>query len=83
MFRQKLFLLISKIQNKLKKQQEHWASKLIQDTLDLSSLKVAKKVIVFLIPHNCKICGGVMSIFSLYKTYHLRRMLNHLDMLQE
>lgn len=68
MFRQKLFLLISKIQNKLKKQQEHWASKLIQDTLDLSSLKVAKKVIVFLIPHNCKICGGVMSIFSLCQT---------------
>ncbi len=41
------------------------ASKIIQNSLDLSQLTNSKKVIVFLTPPRTKINGGVMSIFSL------------------
>lgn len=41
------------------------ASIIIQDTLDLSVFKRSKKAIVFLVPSDCKINGGIMSIFSL------------------
>ena len=45
--------------------EESKASMIIQDTLDLTRLTNSKKIIVFLTPKDCKICGGVMSIFSL------------------
>lgn len=45
--------------------EESKASMIIQDTLDLTRLINSKKIIVFLTPKDCKICGGVMSIFSL------------------
>ncbi len=44
------------------------ASRIIQDTLDMSMLRKAKKVIVFLTPGRSYINGGVMSIYSLCKT---------------
>ena len=44
---------------------ESRASELLQDTLDLTALEKAKKIIVFLVPGNIKVNGGVMSIFSL------------------
>lgn len=37
----------------------------IQDNYDLTPLKLAKKLILFLTPSQAKICGGVMSIYSL------------------
>lgn len=37
----------------------------IQDNYDLTPLKLAKKLILFLTPSQLKICGGVMSIYSL------------------
>lgn len=51
--------------NKNYEYNEHDASVVIQDTLDLSCLEHSKKVIVFLTPGESKICGGIMSIFSL------------------
>ena len=44
------------------------ASKYIQDSLDLSGLQNSKKVVVFFVPYETKICGGIMSIFSLCQT---------------
>ena len=46
---------------------EHKASMVIQDSLDLSALKSAKKIMVFLTPGSIKTNGGVMSIFSICK----------------
>ena len=40
----------------------------IQDNYDLTNLKNAKELIVFLTPGNMKMSGGVMSIFSLCET---------------
>ena len=37
----------------------------VQNSYDLTSLKLAKKMILFLTPSQVKICGGVMSIYSL------------------
>lgn len=37
----------------------------VQNTYDLTPLKLAKKMILFLTPSQVKICGGVMSIYSL------------------
>lgn len=47
------------------KNKEVQASKIIQDLLDLSKLKAAKRLVVFLTPSECKLNGGIMSIFSL------------------
>ena len=56
------------VRDKKKEYDETKASKYIQDTLDLSVLQNSKKIIVFLTPAETKICGGVMSIFSLCQT---------------
>lgn len=40
----------------------------VQNSYDLTPLKLAKKLILFLTPSQVKICGGVMSIFSLCET---------------
>lgn len=37
----------------------------VQNNYDLTPLKLAKKMILFLTPSQVKICGGVMSIYSL------------------
>lgn len=37
----------------------------LQDNYDLTDLQNADKAIIFLIPGNNKICGGIMSIYSL------------------
>ena len=56
------------VRDKKREYEETKASKYIQDTLDLSKLQNSKKIIVFLTPAEIKICGGVMSIFSLCQT---------------
>ena len=43
-------------------------SKIIQDNYDLTNLKNAKELVVFLTPGEMKMSGGVMSIFSLCET---------------
>lgn len=43
-------------------------AKKIQDNYDLSLLKKADKVILFFVPYNSQISGGVMSIFSICET---------------
>lgn len=40
----------------------------IQNNYDLTPLNLAKKLILFLIPSQVKICGGVLSIYSLCET---------------
>ncbi len=40
----------------------------IQNSYDLKPLRQTKKLILFLTPANIKICGGVMSIYSLCET---------------
>lgn len=40
-------------------------SKKVQDKYDLSDLRNAKKINLFLVPDTCKIGGGVMSIYSI------------------
>ena len=37
----------------------------VQDSWDLTDLKIAKKLILFLVPSECKVNGGIMSIYSL------------------
>ncbi len=54
-----------KFLQKRRQKAEICASMLIQDSLDLTPLQKAKKIILFLTPGNIKINGGVMSIFSL------------------
>ena len=52
--------------NKLK--QETKEAIKIQNKYDLTSLKNTKKLVLFLTPAGAKVCGGVMSIFSLCET---------------
>lgn len=40
----------------------------VQNNYDLTPLKFAKKMVLFLTPSQVKICGGVMSIYSLCET---------------
>ena len=55
-------------ENDKKSKRETVFAKKIQDNYDMSLLEKADKVILFFIPNNLKISGGIMSIFSICET---------------
>lgn len=69
-------LFLKEIINRHTNANETKASIIIQNLLDLSKIKNAKSMIVFLTPPTFKMSGGVMSIFSLCES---SRKLNICD----